>query len=1003
MAFAALCLLLYSAFGLADKRSLEQLEHRRWTHSDDSPSQIGALAETHNGYLWLGTYDSLYRFDGVNFNRYRTPSGQDLGIVSSLLASDDGLWVGLRNGGVRFIPDQEANPATFELGRGVIYALEQTSDGYLWAAANDGLMRFDGRHWQQLSSEDGFLGRNAYSLFIDAAGVLWLADEQRLYYLEPGTQRLRDSGIEANRTRQIAQAPDGALWLAERDSHSLLRIAPNGTPRLAMRIKVGEPVNQLLFDRHGTLWLSTTDGGLLHAARPDQYTADGFAALERFSSRNGLSSDFTLPLLEDSEGSLWIGTLNGLDRLRDRLLQPAGFPASAHNLALVADDDGGLWAASSNLPIMRLDSDGVRYLPLQIPISATTRDPRGKAWLAGPQGIWRSTGKQLEKVAELPVERSLDSSVRAMLVDQQGALWLSLNRQGLFVLRQGHWQALPVPSAKPSQQMPVSASLAPDGRRWFGYRDNLIVSHDENGERHWGAADGLDVGHVTAMAHLPGHSWFGGQHGLARFDGKRFQALPLPDNGLFDNLYAIIPVPVAAGEDLWLQGKGGIFQLPASEVEQALANPEHHIRYRTYDLQGGLVNDPHQVLALPTAVRSSQGRLWFITRNGVVGLDPMRTQQNSTPPRVRIESLVVDGETVPLKPSPELQANSQRLVIHYSALSLSAPDGLHFLYRLDGFDHDWHSAGRQREAIYTDLSAGDYRFRVRALNQDGVPNDQDTELHFSIAPVFYRHPLFLLVLGAALLGVLHLIYSSNMRRAAERLRTRLEERHNERERIARELHDTLLQGVHGLILHVQAVADRLPAEQPARSQLEKALDRADLVVREGRDRVRDLRNVQYAPADLPQALRDLERLLDHPDVTYRVEIKGTACALHPVVHDELYQLVREAVSNAFRHAHASTVQIRLDYNPRLFRLQVIDDGRGVLADYLQEAEPGDHWGLKGMYERADKIGGTLGVHSAPGRGSQVQLTLAGSLAYRQEQTRERRWLHWKIFARNSHR
>ncbi|MPT16602.1 MAG: histidine kinase [Pseudomonas sp.] len=997
-ALALLCLLICATARAYGSELEQRFEHRRWTHNDDSPSQIGALAQTRDGYLWLGTHDSLYRFDGLDFTRYLAADGQELGIVSTLLASDQGLWVGLRNGGVRLIDNEGEMAAAFDLGRGTIYALAQTVDGQLWAAANDGLMRFDGQSWQQLSSEAGFVGKNAYALLVDTSGRLWVADEQRLYTLEPGARMLRDSGIAVRRPRQIVQAPDGALWLAERDGESVLRL--DSSTGQAIRIEVGESVNALLFDQRGALWLSTAGHGLLHAAQPNRHEAGGFGTLEGFSARDGLSSDLVAPLHQDSEGSLWVGTHDGLDRLRDRPLHPAGLPANAQNLALVADQAGTLWAGSSNLPVMRLDRDGLQYLPLQTPISATARDSQGNAWLAGPQGIWRSEGASLQKVAELPVQRSLDSAVRAMLVDRQGELWLSVNRQGLFVLRDGRWHGLPPPSAEPAQQMPVSAALAPDGGRWFGYRDNLLVSHDDGGERHWGAAEGLDVGHVTAMAHLPGHAWVGGQRGLARFDGQRFRRLPLPDNGLFDNLYAIVPVQVEAGEDLWLQGKGGIFQLPAAEIAQALENPAHHIRYRTYAAQGGLANDPHQVLPLPTAVRVGDDQLWFVTRNGVVGLDPRRTQQASAPPRVRIESLIVDGAPLPTSTSPVLPSSSQRLIIHYGALSLSAPEGLHFLYRLDGFDHTWHSAGRQRQAVYTDLPAGDYRFRVRALNQSGVPSERDAELDFSIGPVFYRQPWFLLSLGIALLGALHLIYRSNMRRAAEHLRTRLEERHEERERIARELHDTLLQGVQGLMLHVQAAADSLPAEQPSRGLLEKALDRADQVINEGRERVRDLRNVRQASADLPKALRELEHLLDHPGVAYRVEVKGTPLALHPVVHDELYLLAREAVGNAFRHAHASLVQVQLDYDPRQFELLVTDDGRGIRADQLDSSKALDHWGLQGMHERAAKMSATLDIHGVHGSGSQVHLTLAGELAYRCEEPPARRRLHWKRFTRS---
>ena len=997
---SVVCLMLCSALAQADRINLEQrLEHRRWSHSDDNPSQIGAMVETQGSYLWLGTHDSLYRFDGINFTSYRSLSGHDLGIVSSLLASDTGLWVGLRNGGVGLIRPDDNQITLFDLNHGVIYALAETPDGRIWAAANDGLFSFDGERWTALGNSDGFLGQNAYSLFVDRDARLWVADEQRLYYLEPGAQTLYDSGHRSNRTRQITQAPDGALWLIERGSESLLRIEPDEREQPMTTIATGATINAMLFARDGSLWLSTAGAGVLHVANPDRHDGKGFYFVERFSTRNGLSSDFAWPLFEGREDSVWVGTQNGLDRLRERPLLPAGFPTTAHNLALGVDSLGNLWAGSANFPVMRLDNEGLHYLPLKTPINTVSKDPQGSVWLAGPEGIWRSVGNQLQKVSSLPVDRELDSSVRSLLIDEQGTPWLSLNRQGLYVLLQDQWHRLPAPSDDPAQLMPVASALAPDGRRWFGYRNNLVVSYDAQGERHWSSAEGLDIGHVTAMAHLQGHSWFGGQRGLAHFDGSRFTTLPLPGNGLFDNLYAIIPVSSEHGEDLWLHGKGGIFQLPAEEIRRAQADSGYHIRYRTYDLRGGLDNDPQQVLAVPTGVSTTDGTLWFITRDGVVGLDPKRQQQDSAVPHMLIQSMVADGANIPLHGTPALPADIQRVVIDYRALCLAAPDGLHYLYRLDGFDNDWHHAGRQREAIYTGLPAGTYRFRVRALNQNGMQSEEDAELTFTIAQVFYRHPLFLLTLALAALLALHLSYRQHVQRVAERLRTRLEERHEERERIARELHDTLLQGVQGLMLHVQAAADSTPADDPMRNKLEQALDRAEQSILEGRERVRSLRHTPNIPDDLPRLLCSFAHLQEQGDASYRVAVEGTPRPLHPVVYDEITQVAREAINNAFRHAQASNIDVQLNYDPREFTLRISDDGRGIPPGYIHGRAPIDHWGIKGMHERALKVGGTLRIDTTSGQGSHVSLTLAGQLAYPSRPT-ARSWRHWKRLFRS---
>ncbi|MGG2396849.1 two-component regulator propeller domain-containing protein [Pseudomonas sp. SH1-B] len=987
--------LLYCGAALADADIFQQLEHRRWAESDDIPGQIGALAETLDGYLWLGTGDSLFRFDGLRFRRYLSPNGQALGIVSSLLATDAGLWVGLRNGSVTLIP-QDGALAQFDLHQGVIYALASTPDGSLWAAANDGLMRFDGSRWQRVAKEANFAGDNAYNLFVDRQGLLWVASERGLHYLPPGESQFIDTGIETAQIRQIAQAADGSLWLAQRDVAELLQVRLQQGQTTVRRVQVDEEINGLLPDRLGGLWLASAGAGLMYAPQSTQLEKAGaryaFQRIERFSSRDGLSADYTLPLLEDSEGNLWVGTQNGLDRFSNKRLTPAPFLPAANNMALVAGGDGSLWVGSSDQPVMRLADGLLHEFQLQTPINSAMRDLRGNVWMAGPEGVWRSQGTELSKVASLPANHELDSAVRAMAVDSQGDLWLSLNRQGLFVLRQGQWQAQPPVSDKPSQRMPVSAALAPDGRLWLGYRDNLIVTRDASGERRWGEADGLQIGHVTAMAHLQGHSWVAGQHGIARFDGQGFQMLPLPDNGFFDNIYALIAVPAEQGEDLWLHGKGGIFQLPANEVRRALQAPNRHIRYRSFGNAGGLANDPYQVLPLPTAVRDEAGRLWFVTRNGVNLLDPQRQTQDSTPPRVKVDLLMVDGEAMPLSAPPQLAADSHRLVIGYSALSLSAPEGLHFLYRLDGFDEAWHPAGTQREAIYTGLAPGDYRFRVQAVNQSGVPSQHEAQLAFSIAPEFYRRPLFIVLVSILLLVLMQRLYQGNMRRAAERLRTRLEERHAERERIARELHDTLLQGVQGLILQVQAVADNLPApQQPSREQLEKALDRAEQMIAEGRDRVRDLRDAQRAGQDLPVALLALDRQLEHSASTYRIQVLGNATLLHPVVQDELYQIAREAVANAFRHAQARNVRVVLNYSSRQFELRISDDGSGLATESLASITASGHWGLQGMHERAHKIGALLHIHSEPERGCDIRVSLPAELAYRDGQG-WRRWL-----------
>ncbi|GGX09234.1 histidine kinase [Pigmentiphaga litoralis] len=1018
----ALCLMVVACDLSA--RGFDDLEHRRWAAADGGPSQVGALAQTSDGYLWLGTNASLYRFDGFRFTPCQPVSGAPLGIVSSLLATDAGLWIGERAGGIAFLAEGilRRYGAREGVTDGVVYGMAQGKDGAIWAAVNDGLMRHDQGQWRMAGKEWNLPGRYSRAVFVDRDGAVWAADESALFYLPPGARRFVPTGIAVGWASQIVQTRDGAVWIAERYGGVLHEVrvqaarvpaAPAAqpasptllAPTFTVRgVAVGQGVNGMLTDRDGALWVSTAGQGLIRVDGDATHQwsglpeANGSGAnlsgaptfLATFGARDGLSADSIWPLLEDREGNVWVGTSRGLDRFRRRTLTPAGFPPDALNVALAAGGDGALWAGASSRAAMRLHDGRIETLATPAPLTSAMTDSTGVVWMGGPQGIWRSHGSRLERVAGLPSQAAPDSSVRAMARDPDGRLWVSVNRAGLFVLDKGAWTPHPAPSTRPSQRMPVTASTDLKGTLWFGYRDNLIVTRDARGDRSWGAPDGLNVGHVTAMAHGDGKTWIGGQYGVALFDGTRFLDVLRPANDAFDNVYALILIPGKPGDpgvgDLWIQAKAGIFHVPASDVEAALADTRTPIRYRSVDRIGGLANDPYQVLPLPTGVRAADGRLWFATSSGVVGIDPALRRPADTGPTAVIETLSADGISLSTRHALKLPADTRRINVDYTALSLSSPESLQFQYRLDGYDREWQDVGPQRSAIYTGLGAGDYRFRVRAFDKDGLPSAAEATLPFSVAPVFYRQWAFLLFAGAVLGTVLWLMYRMNLRRSADQLRARIEERYAERERIARELHDTLLQGVQGLMLRFQAAADKLPPDAPARVDLERALDRADQVLIEGRDRVRDLRR---QPADDQDDLAAvLARLADDRvqpgQPKLHVGVEGLPVPLHPLVRDEAERVAREAVANACTHAHATRIEVVMIYTSRVFELRIDDDGRGIDPAWLTPRGRPEHWGLRGMHERAERIGATLTLRSAPASGTQIRFCVPASRAYRRD-------------------
>lgn len=991
-----LALLLACLPLLAGASVLERLEHRRWVAADGGPSQVGAIVQTADGFLWLGTNDSLMRFDGARFTRFEPHGRNTLNIVSALLADGSDLWVGLRFGGVRRIR-HGALAASWAPGgglpEGAVYGLARTPDGAVWAAVDDGLARFDGRAWRTIDAAWGFPEHKARAVFVDRAGTLWAASARRVLFLAPGARRFADAGVDAHWVSQIAQAPDGALWLTERYRGRVHRLVAD-VRGVAHGVTAGSldarlPSAGMVFDGAGALWLGTSGDGIHHVAAPSSLAA--LASAERLGANAGLSADVVWKLYADGEGNLWSGTAAGLDRFRTRTLMPAGLPHGALNFALAAGPDASLWAGPSNRPALRRAADGsLAQLSMPAPVTAATTDPEGAVWLGGPGGIWRSRGEELHYVTALPSAGASESAVRALVRGADGALWASINRLGLFSYRGGRWQAHPAPSAAPGQRMPVVASGEPGGRLWFGYRDNLAVSRDAAGERRWDQASGLDLGHVTAIAHEGGRTWLGGQRGLGFVEDGRYRSLGLPDNGLFENIYAIVPVATERGADLWLQSKSGIFQIEAGELQRARLEAAgqggsqgagHRLRYRSYDLLGGLANDPYQVLPLPTAVRTGDGRLWFSTSAGVAWIDPLHPGAAPAGPQVAIEAVGVDGARLAPDAARALAPGTQRVVFDFTAPSLSAAERLNFRYRLDGVDSGWHDAGRQREAVYTGLRPGSYTFRVLAVNPEGAASGKEARHAFRVDAVFYRRPGFVAALLCAAGAALWLVVRARVRRAARMLRQRLEERHRERERIARELHDTLLQGVNGLVLRIHAVGHALAPGHPARDEIERILQRADQVLVEGRDRVRALRQAG-AHDSLHEALRAAAaRLGEGAGARWTLAVQGRARALRPAVHEEALRIGSEALANAFAHAAASEVRVGVDYGERALRLEIGDDGCGIRPEHAGPQGRPDHFGMRGMHERARQIGAALSVRGKPGQGTLVALRVPAGRAY----------------------
>ncbi len=588
-------------------------------------------------------------------------------------------------------------------------------------------------------------------------------------------------------------------------------------------------------------------------------------------------------------------------------------------------------------------------------------------------------GRPVDRILPLPAGLKPPYYVQMqMAVDPAGVLWVFVPHDNFFFLQNGEWKRFKTPSEL-SKMEASTVSNDSQGLIWIGYHEGLIARFDGTVIRTYSATDGLDVGAVRALYGVGQHLWIGGASGLMYFDGSnRFLPVTPVDSEAFGGVSGVVETADGA---LWLSEFRGIIRIPAPEIQRILKDPSYRVQYRLFDSFDGLPGGIQETKAYPTAIQGTDGRLWFATTGGLVWVNPANISQNMTPAPVTIQTVVADSQKYAPTEDLRLPARTKSLQIDYAALSLSVPERNSFKYRLEGVDQDWQDVGARREAFYTNLGPGSYRFRVIASNNDGVWNQTGAALNLVIAPAFYQTWWFQLFCLALAGGTLWLFYLYRLKVATAQIQYRLGARMEERERIARELHDTLLQGFQGLMLRFQAVMKTLPENESAHQMMEKALDRADEVLSEGRERVRELRAEDMTGDDLPNYLiRWGEELAQDHATLFSLSTVGEPAPLDPTVCGESYRIGREAVSNAFQHSGASRIEVEVTYADASVRLTVRDDGSGMDQKTLDSGRTG-HWGLIGMRERAQKIGAKLSIWSHPGAGTEMELWIPASVAY----------------------
>jgi signal transduction histidine kinase/ligand-binding sensor domain-containing protein len=966
-----------------------QFKHTRWTADDGAPTGIYAITQTPDGYLWLGTEDGLVRFDGVVFERIPAPAGSTMeraAVFSFLIDRTGALYVGYaQSGGLAVYRNGRLLDLGMPTPPASIDQIVKTPDGALWVSwggRNGGarrLWRLFGGRWEpmgdRLGLPDGMIG----GMRLTRDGTLWL-DLQRdedglLVYLRPGGDRLQDSGFSVNGEPDSALDRKGQLWLSDRSGIHLV-IGSDGKPdprRIAFPAQDGLLFPSMAFDPAGGMWGTTEGAGIFYIPAVERTRRSVDDRLQRFGVKDGLTSDVVHVAFVDREGNVWFGNDNGLDQFR---------AASVWREPLIANDPakGMMMARSNDGSVYVLTSEGLYLIaPRQAPrrfmpadFEAICRAYDQGIWALGSGRMTRIRGDRSGVAFALPPGADAAGSCAE---DRLGRLWVRTVSRTLLRRDASGWRTVTDGPEALRRRTHWDLVETPGGDIAFNSTPDMVTLVEDRE-----IVTRLDPGKMLPLAMIAAgnRDMFVGANGgllrvrdgrVLRLEGTRFAWLSRPRT--------LVQTPLG---DTWLLRNDGLYRMTTAELDRAFDDPRAPLDRRLFDTRDGL-QGPVQGwgYAGPQLVAGGDSRLWLLTRAGVVFIDLTRLKRNLLPPPVAIRSLTSGGKTHTDPGTLALPAGTHSLEIAYTALSLTVPRRVQFRYRLEGVDDDWVDPGARRIVSYANLGPGSYRFQVIASNDDGVWNQTGATLDFTIQPTFFQSWPFRVLVGLALLGLLWLAYSFRLRAIAHRIRQRMAERIGERERIARELHDTLLQSVQSLTLRFQLAVDDLPAKAAARPALEEAIDRADRVIAEGRDRVRDLRPLQ--DTDIKQIIADIvARQSFGPGVSVAVRSSGTPRPLDPLALDEVSRIASEAIFNIWRHAEATIVTIDIAYGLG-FTLRFTDNGKGIDPHVLAGGKPG-HFGLAGMRERAAKLSGELAIRRLPAGGTEVLLTVPGSIAYK---------------------
>lgn len=974
----------FCAHAVDGSRSMAQYLRQRWEAAQGMPGMVNAMAQTPDGYLWIGTDSGLYRFDGRGFRLMRADAA-DIGSIDHVRAlaadSDGSLWIWMQSTSLlRYAHGafQRAGGASWDAMRitGMSRANGPNHEGILLSTLSRGIVHLTAGRLEQLGQ---FRGTLAISVAQTSEGRVWLGTRDRgLMMLNNGGFQPVAGALPDQKMNTLLPGPDGQLWIGTDNGLALWdgkQLVPKTFPAPLDHAQI----LSLVLDRDGNLWAGTSQGLVRYNAHAKAATAEVLPAA------GGEPQRPVTAVLEDREGNLWFGGPRGIERVRDSTFAAYMGPPDVAG-AVFVDADHRVWFAPRTGGVAWY-RDGVRHA-----VVADGLDNDTVYSITGSgDSLW--LGRRFGGVTHLVMEGdhakattvplrtgALSHVVFAEKADASGGVWVGTLTGGVYHLAAG----MMVQYTRADGLLAGSVSAIEndlDGRVYVGTSSGL----SELFRGHWQTYNqmaGLPMGEVTALFEDSGGVlWVGTGIGLGYLTNNGLAATAR-ERTLFHE--RILGIAEDRAGWLWMTTPGHVFKVRRSSL---LANHVTDADVRVFDEADGL-RSVGSVRRSQPVVSDNDGMIWIATPGGLMMAHPESEGREALPALPHVEQMVVDGTSMPTPEgngaaeSTVSAAAQKRIAFNFTGLSFRVPERVRYRYRLDGFDRGWSEPTAETQAIYTNLSPGRYDFRVMASDSDGQWSPLVARTAIRILPRFWQTWWFRAVLVLLTAFAVLFFYRLRMRAMVLSSNRMLEERLTERTRIAQELHDTLLQGFFSASMQLRVVADNVEPGSAARSQLDRILALMGKVLDQGRDAVKGLRSSAEDSVWLEDACRTMARdQAGEEDVAYDVTVEGNVRELRHGVQAEVTRIVQEALGNAMRHSHATRIDVMIRYQPQALRVAVRDNGVGVPAQILTHGREG-HWGLAGMRERAETIGGSLEVTSVLESGTSVELAVPANSAYR---------------------